>query len=99
MWDRIAVTFFGFLGLLVTIADPSFFCSTSSHPFSLRFQLPCYPLRVQRLLKQKKIKGHIQPGKQGGTIPSELDGYSAQLAQMVDKYPDATPSEYCEYWG
>ena len=38
---------------------------------------------VQRLLKQKKIKGHIQRGKQGGTIPSELDGYSAQLAQMV----------------
>jgi transposase len=54
---------------------------------------------VQRLLKQKKIKGHLQPGKQGGTIPSELDVYSAQVAQMVDKYPDATPSEYCEYWG
>jgi transposase len=54
---------------------------------------------VQRLLKQKKIKGHLQPGKQGGTIPSELDEYSAQFAQMVDKYPDATRSEYCEYWG
>jgi transposase len=54
---------------------------------------------VQRLLKQKKIKGHLQPGNQGGTIPSELDAYSAQLAQMVDKYPDATQSEYCEYWG
>jgi transposase len=54
---------------------------------------------VQRLLKQKKIKGHLQPGKQGDTIPSELDGYSAQLAQMVDKYQDATRSEYCEYWG
>jgi transposase len=54
---------------------------------------------VQRLLKQKKIKGHLQSGKQGGTIPSELDGYSAQLAQMVDKYQDATRSEYCEYWG
>ena len=54
---------------------------------------------VQRLLKQKKIKGHLQPGKQSGTIPSELDGYLAQLAQMVDKYPDATRSEYCEYWG
>jgi hypothetical protein len=45
------------------------------------------------------VKGHLQAGKQGGTIPSELDGYSAQLAQMVDKYQDATRSEYCEYWG
>jgi transposase len=54
---------------------------------------------VQRLLKPQKIKGHLQPGKQGGTIPSELDGYLAQLAPMVDTYPDATRSEYCEYWG
>ena len=54
---------------------------------------------VQRLLKQKKIKGHIQPGKQGGTMKSELDGYSTQLVEMVEKYPDATLSEYCEYWG
>jgi len=54
---------------------------------------------VQRLLKQKKIKGHVQPGKQGGTMKSELDGYSTQLAEMVEKYPDATLSEYCEYWG
>jgi transposase len=54
---------------------------------------------VQRLLKQKKIKGHVQPGKQGGTLKSELDAYSTQLAQMVEKYPDATLSEYCEYWG
>ncbi|MEG4393189.1 hypothetical protein QUB30_12295 [Microcoleus sp. BROC3] len=29
-------------------------------------------------------------------MKSELDGYSAQLAQIVDKYPDATRSEYCE---
>lgn len=54
---------------------------------------------VQKLLKQKKIKGHVSPGKQGGSIKSELDGYSAQLAQMVEKYPDATLTEYCEYWG
>ena len=33
--DKIAVIFFGFLGLLVTIADPSFLDSTSSDPFSL----------------------------------------------------------------
>lgn len=54
---------------------------------------------VQRLLKQKKVKGHIKPEKQGGSMKSELHGYSTQLAQMVEKYPDATLSEYCEYWG
>lgn len=53
---------------------------------------------VQRLLKQKKIKGHLQPEKQGGSLKGALDGYSNQLALMVEKYPDATLSEYCEYW-
>lgn len=54
---------------------------------------------VQKLLKQQKIKGHVEPGKQGGSIKSELDGHKAQLTQMVEKYPDATLTEYCEYWG
>lgn len=54
---------------------------------------------VQKLLKQKKIKGHVEPGKQGGSIKSELDKYKTQLAQMVEEYPDAALSEYCEYWG
>jgi transposase len=30
---------------------------------------------------------------------SELDGYEARLAAMVEKYPDATLLEYCEYFG
>jgi len=54
---------------------------------------------VQRMLKQKKIKGHVKPGKQGGSMKSELEGYETQLALMVEKDPDATLSEYCEYWG
>ncbi len=54
---------------------------------------------VQRLLKQKKLTGHVQPKKQGGAMKSELDEYSIELAQMVENYPDATLSEYCEYWG
>lgn len=54
---------------------------------------------VQKLLKQQKTQGHVQPGKQGGTIKSELDGYETQLALMVELDPDATLSEYCEYWG
>ena len=54
---------------------------------------------VQRLLKQKKLLGHVQPQKQGGRMKSELDKYSTELAHMVENYPDATLSEYCEYWG
>lgn len=54
---------------------------------------------IQRLLKQKQLKGHVQPEKQGGGKKSELHEYSTQLAQMVEKYPDATLAEYCEYWG
>ncbi len=54
---------------------------------------------VQRLLKQKKLTGHVQPQKQGGSIKSKLDECSTQLAQMVENYPDFTLSEYCEYWG
>ena len=54
---------------------------------------------VQKLLKQKKIKGHVEPGKQGGGMKSELDKYKTELREMVEKYPDATLSEYCEYWG
>ena len=54
---------------------------------------------VQRMLKQKKIEGHVKPGKQGGSMKSELEGHETQLALMVEKYPDATLLEYCEYWG
>ena len=54
---------------------------------------------VQKLLLRKKTSGHVKPQKQGGALKSELDGASVQLAAMVEKYPDKTLSEYCEYWG
>ncbi len=54
---------------------------------------------VHRMLKQQKIAGHLLPAKQGGSMKSELEGHQTQLALMVEKYPDATLSEYCEYWG
>ena len=54
---------------------------------------------VQKLLKMKKTQGHIEPRQQGSKIKSELDGYEAHLAAMVKKDPDATLSEYCEYFG
>lgn len=54
---------------------------------------------VQRLLKQKKLTGHVQPQKQGGSMKRKLDKYSTQLAHMVENYPDWTLSVPCEYWG
>jgi transposase len=54
---------------------------------------------VQKMLKQQKEKGHLKPGKQGGSMKSELSGHEPQLIAMVEQYPDATLAEYCEYWG
>lgn len=54
---------------------------------------------VQKLLWMKKAQGHVEPKQQGGAKKGELDGYEVQLAAMVEKYPDATLLEYCEYWG
>ena len=54
---------------------------------------------VQKLLKLNKNQGHVEPRQQGGTLKGKLDESEAQLAAMVEKYPDATLLEYCEYWG
>jgi transposase len=54
---------------------------------------------VQKLLSMNKTQGDVKPRQQGGAIKGELDGYEAQLAAMVEQYPDATLLEYCEYWG
>jgi transposase len=54
---------------------------------------------VERLLKRKQITGDIHPLRQGGSLKSELNGYSDELIALVEKYPDSTLSEYCEYWG
>ncbi|GET35595.1 helix-turn-helix domain-containing protein [Microseira wollei] len=54
---------------------------------------------VQKLLQQKRTLGHLEPKKQGGAMKGRLDDYSSELAEMVKKHPDATLSEYCEYFG
>lgn len=54
---------------------------------------------VQKLLLMQKTQGNLKPKQQGGSMKSELNGYSTQLAAMVEKYPDGTLAEYCEYWG
>lgn len=54
---------------------------------------------VQKLLQQKRTLGHLEPKKQGGAMKGKLDDYSSELAEMVKSHPDATLSEYCEYFG
>jgi transposase len=54
---------------------------------------------VQKLLQLKRTQGHLEPKKQGGTIKGKLDDRGSELAAMVESYPDATLSEYCEYFG
>lgn len=54
---------------------------------------------VQKLLQQKRTQGHLEPKKQGGGMKGKLDGYSSELAEIVKIHPDATLSEYCEYFG
>ena len=53
---------------------------------------------VQKFLKQKQATGHVQPKQQGGSPKSVLHSRTTELTQMVEKYPDSTLSEYCEFW-
>ena len=53
---------------------------------------------VQKILKQKQTTGHVQPKKLGGSLKSVLNSRRTEWTQMVEKYPDSTLSEYCEYW-
>jgi transposase len=53
---------------------------------------------VQKMLRQYKEEGHVNPGKQGTRKKAVLADYSTQLIALVEKYPDATLAEYCEYW-
>jgi len=71
--------------------------NTSVRKVAARFEVS--KAFVQRMLKQQQLVGHLQPGKQGGGMKRELAGLEPQLAEMVEQYPDATLSEYCEYWG
>jgi transposase len=53
---------------------------------------------VQKILKQKQTTGHVQPRKQGESLKSVLHSRTTELSQRVEKYPDSTLSESCEYW-
>ena len=51
---------------------------------------------VQKLVTQKRTKGHITPGKQGGSMVSPVMKYKAQVIAIFEKHNDATLAEYCE---
>jgi transposase len=53
---------------------------------------------VQKMLRQYQQEGHVNPGKQGTRKKAVLADSSTQLIALVEKYPDATLAEYCEYW-
>ncbi len=71
-------------------------CNTSIPKVAIRFNVS--KAFVQKLLKQKKETGHILPKTSGGHLKSVLHPHRAKLMEMVEKYPDYTLSEYCEYW-
>ena len=53
---------------------------------------------VQKMLRQYREKGHVNPAKQGTRKKAVLSDSSTQLVALVEQYPDATLAEYCEYW-
>lgn len=53
---------------------------------------------VQKILKQQQQQGHLRPAPVGRPLKTKLEGDEAQLREMVAQYPDATLSEYCQYW-
>ena len=50
------------------------------------------------MLRQHRDEGHVNPGKQGTRKKAVLADSSNQLIALVEKHPDATLFEYCEYW-
>lgn len=51
---------------------------------------------VERLITRKRTLGHINPGKQGGSMVSAVLQYEQQLRSIVEEQSDATLAEYCE---
>jgi len=51
---------------------------------------------VQKLVTQKREKGQILPGKQGGSMISPVMKYKAELIAIFEQRHDATLAEYCE---
>ena len=51
---------------------------------------------VQKLVKQQKIEGNLQPKPRGKPRYSHLNNSTASLREIVAAHPDATLLELCE---
>lgn len=51
---------------------------------------------VQKLVKQQKLEGNLQPKPRGKPQKSHLTNADIELRELVEAYPDATLIELCE---
>jgi transposase len=51
---------------------------------------------VQKLVKQQKIEGNVQPKPRGKPRYSHLNNAETELREIVTAHPDATLVELCE---
>ena len=56
----------------------------------------CSKSLVQKLVKQQKIEGNLQPKPRGKPRYSHLNNSTAELREIVAAHPDATLLELCE---
>lgn len=53
---------------------------------------------VQKLVKQQKVDGNLQPKKPGKPRFSYLTNAEVELRELVTEHPDATLVELCEFF-
>jgi transposase len=53
---------------------------------------------VQKLVKQQKLEGNLQPKKPGKPRLSYLTNAEVELRELVAEHPDATLAELCEFF-
>jgi transposase len=51
---------------------------------------------VQKLVKQQKLEGNLQPKPRGKPQFSHLTNAEVELRELIQSYPDATLMELCE---
>lgn len=53
---------------------------------------------VQKLVKQQRVDGNLEPKKPGKPQFSYLHNAESQVRSLVTSQPDATLMELCEFW-
>ena len=53
---------------------------------------------VQKLVKQQKVEGNLQPKPRGKPQLSHLTNAEVELRELVEAHPDATLIELCEFF-